>query len=58
MPHFATIAEPLTEFTKAKNPEPDKVNPEPDKVNPEPDKVNQCEKAFCKLKELLLTTPI
>ena len=44
MPHFATIAEPLTELTKVKN---------PDKVKWS----DQCEKAFCKLKELLLTPP-
>ena len=44
VPHFATIAEPLTELTKAKN---------PDKVKWS----DQCEKAFFKLKELLLTSP-
>ena len=45
VPHFATIAEPLTELTKAKN---------PDKVK----WTDRCERAFCKLKELLLTPPI
>ena len=45
VPHFATIAEPLTELTKAKN---------PDKVKWS----DRCERAFCKLKELLLTPPI
>ena len=45
MPHFATVTEPLTELTKARN---------PDKVRWS----DQCERAFCKLKELLLTPPV
>ena len=45
VPHFATIAEPLTELTKAKNPDKAKWS-------------DRCERAFCKLKELLLTPPI
>ena len=45
VPHFATTAEPLTELTKAKHPSKVKWD-------------DGCEKAFCKLKELLLTPPI
>ena len=45
VPHFATIAEPLTELTKGRNPDRVKWN-------------ERCEEAFHKLKELLSTPPI
>ena len=45
VPHFATIAEPLTELTKGKNPDQVKWN-------------ERCGEAFRKLKELLSTPPI
>jgi len=45
VPHFATIAEPLTELTRAKYP-------------PKVKWSAKCEEAFCKLKELLVTPPI
>ena len=45
VPHFATIAEPLTELTKGRNPDQVKWN-------------EQCGEAFRKLKELLSTPPI
>ena len=45
VPHFATIAEPLTELTKGKNPDQVKWS-------------EQSGEAFRKLKELLLTPPI
>ena len=45
LPHFATIAEPLTELTKRKNPDQVKWN-------------ERSGEAFQKLKELLLTPPI
>ena len=45
MPHFVTIAEPLTDLTKGRNPDQVKWN-------------DRCEKAFCTLKELLLTPPV
>jgi len=45
VPHFATVAELFTELTKARN---------PDKVRWS----DQCERAFCKLKELLLIPPV
>ena len=43
--HFSTIAEPLTELTKGRN---------PDKVR----WIGNCEAAFGKLKELLVTPPV
>ena len=45
VPHFATIAELLTDLTKGRNPDQVKWN-------------DRCEKAFCTLKELLLTPPV
>ena len=45
VPHFSTVAEPLTELTKGRN---------PDKVRWTED----CEAAFGKLKELLVTPPV
>ena len=45
VPHFSTVAEPLTELTKAKHPFKVKWS-------------TKCEEAFLKLKELLVTPPI
>ena len=43
--HFSTIAEPLTDLTKSRN---------PDRVK----WTDNCEVAFCKLKELLVSPPV
>ena len=43
--HFSTIAEPLTDLTKSRN---------PDRVK----WTDNCEVAFCKLKELLVSLPV
>ena len=45
VPHFSTIAEPLTELTKSRN---------PDRVK----WTDDCEVAFCKLKEILVAPPV
>ena len=45
VPHFSTIAEPLTELTKSRN---------PDKVK----WTDDCEVVFCKLKEILVAPPV
>ena len=45
VPHFSTIAEPLIELTKSRN---------PDKVK----WTDDCEVAFCKLKKILVAPPV
>ena len=55
VPHFSTIAEPLTDLKKSRNPDRVKWT---DNCEVRVKWTDNCEVAFCKLKELTVSPPV